>query len=460
MSKVKVGLLPLYIALYYSSSPAMTPVVNKFRDEIADQLRDEGLDVVAAPVCTVKPEFEAAVKSFEDAGCQAIVTLHLAYSPSLESSDVLAKTKLPLIVLDTTPTLSFTPSIDAGPGIDYNHGIHGVQDMCNLLNRNGKKFDIFVGHHIYSDVIKRAANGCRAAAAAGYLAGTRVGMIGDPFVGMGDFDCGDDGLASLGVTPVRAKDGDIKPELITDDEIRTEYELDQTRCDMSAVSYEDYAHTERVGLAVRRWVEENGINAFSMNFQSAGILKGFDTMPFTEASKAMARGIGYAGEGDLLTASMCGALVRAFPDATFMEMFCPDWAGGHVYFSHMGELNFKAMRRGHMVVRPFSFAPGFDPTTVYGVFKPGRATIVNTAPTADGFRLVLAEGRMVDLPKDIGTFKRAISGWFKPDLPLDKLLKKYSLAGGTHHSVLVYGACAESLAAFGRNLGLEVCVME
>ncbi|MCR5264001.1 MAG: hypothetical protein K6D94_09015 [Clostridiales bacterium] len=458
--KPKIGLLPLYIELYYSSSPDMTPVVTKFRDTIAGQLRDEGLDVLAAPVCAVRPEFEAAVKSFEDAGCCAIVTLHLAYSPSLESSDALAKTRLPIIVLDTTPTLSFTPSVDAGPAINYNHGIHGVQDMCNLLCRNGKDFTIFAGHHVYSDVIKQAADACRAAAAAERLKGMKTALIGEPFKGMGDFDCGTEALASLGVEVIKCMPGEIKPFVVVDTEIKEEYELDKKRFDVSGVSYADYEKTERVALAVREWIDQNGIGAFTMNFQSAGLVRGFDTMPFTEASKAMARGIGYAGEGDLLTASVCGAMVGVFPDATFMEMFCPDWAGNHVYFSHMGELNLRAMQRGHMALPPFSFAPCFAPTRVYGVFKPGKATIVNTAPTADGFRLVLAEGRMIDLPKDIGSFGGAISGWFKPNIPVAQLLKKYSMAGGTHHSVLVYGASAESLSVFGKQIGAEVCVIE
>ena len=92
--------------------------------------------------------------------------------------------------------------------------------------------------------------------------------------------------------------------------------------------------------------------------------------------------------------------------------------------------------------------------------KPGKACIVNMAPTAKGFRLVLAEGEMCALPDDIGSFSTAISGWFKPSMPVAKFLKKYSMAGGTHHSVLVYGASAESLSLFGKIIGAEVAVIE
>ena len=45
----------------------------------------------------------------------------------------------------------------------------------------------------------------------------------------------------------------------------------------------------------------------------------------------MARGIGYAGEGDLFTASLVSSLLSVFPETSFSEMFCPDWAGNEWY---------------------------------------------------------------------------------------------------------------------------------
>ena len=40
---------------------------------------------------------------FNDADVDAVITQHLAYSPSLESIDALMTIKAPLIVFDTTP---------------------------------------------------------------------------------------------------------------------------------------------------------------------------------------------------------------------------------------------------------------------------------------------------------------------------------------------------------------------
>jgi len=54
---------------------------------------------------------------------------------------------------------------------------------------------------------------------------------------------------------------------------------------------------------VGKWLEENNLTAFTIFFD---IIKqsGFPCMPFMRAGIAMARAIGYAGEGDVLTACM------------------------------------------------------------------------------------------------------------------------------------------------------------
>ena len=153
---MKVGLLPLYIELYDQVVPEIRPRLEAFYNTIAAMLEKEGLTVLHAPFCRLAPEFRRAVESFELQNADAIVTLHMAYSPSLESIDVLCKTELPLVVLDTTETLEFGNMQDSGE-IMFNHGIHGVMDMCSMLTRRGKAYAIAAGHYATSNVVARAA---------------------------------------------------------------------------------------------------------------------------------------------------------------------------------------------------------------------------------------------------------------------------------------------------------------
>jgi len=61
----KAGLLPLYIALYDDAVPGARPRVEAFAAEIAGALASRGIEVVSAPVCRLRGEFETAVKTFE-----------------------------------------------------------------------------------------------------------------------------------------------------------------------------------------------------------------------------------------------------------------------------------------------------------------------------------------------------------------------------------------------------------
>ncbi|MDI6775067.1 MAG: hypothetical protein QME60_06705 [Verrucomicrobiota bacterium] len=177
---------------------------------MCQELEKRGIEADPAPVCRVESEFASAVKSLEKKGADAIVTLHLAYSPSLESIRALAATQLPLVVLDTTPDSSYEPNKSPDDFIMKNHGIHGAQDLCNLLLRHGKTFILEASHWKVSDVLDRVADHARGARIASALHGSRTGIIGRAFRGMGDFSVESDKLkAYLGVTVVAAEPAEI-----------------------------------------------------------------------------------------------------------------------------------------------------------------------------------------------------------------------------------------------------------
>lgn len=171
----------------------------------------------------------------------------------------------------------------------------------------------------------------------------------------------------------------------------------------------------------------------------------------------MERGIGYAGEGDVLTASFVGALLRGFPDTTFVEIFCPDWKGGTLLLSHMGEINLRIAENKILSRVPFPFTDADDPAVVYACMRPGRAVYANLCREKDGFKLVLSGVLMQK--GDTGNFAGSVRGWMKPDIPMPEFLEKLSALGATHHSALIYGADVKALAFFGELLDLPVEVI-
>lgn len=457
----KIGLLPLYLKLYDDSMPEVRPALEDFYSTIASELGKRGLDVVQASVCRIEPEFESAVRAIEEAGADAIVTLHLAYSPSLESVGALAATKLPIIVLDTTPRNDFGPGVDPSE-IMNNHGIHGVQDLCNLLIRHGKPFQIEAGHWEKSDVLDRVVRWAWAARLASRMRKARVGRIGEPFAGMGDFQVASDVLRlKVGVETVPVDLSVLASLMPPDDdpEVASEMAEDISVFAADGVDSETHKESVRVCLAVRRWMERESLTAFTMNFNVIDRSSGLPTLPFLEASKAMSRGQGYAGEGDVLTAALVGALGSVYPETTFTEMFCPDWAGDSIFLSHMGEMNpALTSPKAELVEKPMPWLDVDAPVLLTGAFKPGEAVFVNLAPgPEDTFTLILAPVEMLDASH--ANMQNTIRGWFKPKMPVSDFLEAYSSVGGTHHAALVYADVVESLVRFGELMNWDVVIL-
>ncbi len=462
MTTLKAGLLPLYIKLYDDIHADWRQPLEAFVKNISLRLGKLGVEIEPAPVCRLEAEFKAAVKALEGKNIDALITLHLAYSPSLESANVLASTKLPIIVLDTTPDFAFGP--DTTPAlIMNNHGIHGVQDMCNLLLRNGKAFAIEVGHWEKSDVLQRIADQVRAAKLAAALRQARVGLIGKPFVGMGDFSVPATKLKQdLGVTTIQVMPSAVGRLMPNAGDVSVEAEMSNDRKAYNCKGLDPKVHRQatRVNVALDHFIKREKLSALTLNFQAVTKASGLPMMPFFGLCKAMAKGTGYAGEGDVLTAALVGSLLRVYPETSFTEMFCPDWKGGRVFLSHMGEINpALAERPPALYVRnPWIFSDAEPPVSMGACFKPGKAVFVNLAPTRDGYNLIAAPVTMVSGGNNI-KFKNTIRGWMKPALPLNDFLGEYSRSGGTHHAALVYGASLATLASFSQWMGFKfICI--
>jgi L-arabinose isomerase len=462
MQQNVIGLLPLYLALYDNIGHDARPKVEAFYRTIASEFEKRGLKVITTPICRLKPEFEDAIGKFEDSGAEAIVTLHLAYSPSLESADALAATKLPIIVCDTTPVYDFGPSQDPDQ-IMFNHGIHGVQDMCNLLVRNGKTFQIEVGHWEKSDVLDRVTALVRAAGMAAFMRRIRAGLMGEPFKGMGDFFVPAAKLKStLGIETVQLKPKAFVKlvESIGTPEIEAERAKDKERFEWGELSEEAYTRSIRIGLAIKKWIDAEQISAFSFNFLDINREAGIDTPPFLQASKLMSEGIGFGGEGDLLTASLVSTLSYANPDTSFSEMFCPDWKNNSIFLSHMGEFNYTlADGKAKLLEMDYSFSDADNPVYAVGRFKAGEFLLVDLLPLGDSYRLIIAPAAMLDI-KGKNNIADKVHGWFRPRLPIEEFLKIYSEYGGTHHLAVAYDAPVRTLEAFGRMMGWDTVVIE
>lgn len=461
--EIRVAILPLYLKLYDDLDAERRKDFYDFMNRIAAGLEAHSLNVTIAPVCRIAPEFTAAVADMEGKA-DAIITLHLAYSPSLEAIDALCNTALPIIMLSTTMEADFGLSVRASH-IMTNHGVHGVMDLACMFRRRGRHFEIVAGHFSDPQLLARTAALARAAFAVGQFRNSRALRVAPAFAGMGDFCVPESLLAErFGITVREVTVAELDAAIVgvEDDLVSAELAADRElyACE---IAEEDHVRSIRVGLGLRRLIDDGDFGAVSVNFQAFdGTERPAVTMPFLEISKGMARGIGYGGEGDILTASLVGALARSFRSVTFTEIFCADWAGDSLFLSHMGEVSPSVLaEKPRLFAKPFFIPDVPPPAVITGTARPGPAVFVNLAPGPDNsFTLIVAPVEVLQEDDSLDpTMLNSVRIWIRPRIPVASFLEEYSRNGGTHHSALVLGKVAETIAAFGRQAGFDVVII-
>jgi L-arabinose isomerase len=465
MMDITIGLLPLYAGLYDRDNPQAKYGYKNYIGEIEALFANNGVKVRVSSVGIYEDDIRIAVNSFENAGVSLIVVLFLAYHPSLESCPVLSTTKIPVALLDTTSAFAFGPDTDPAL-IEDCHGIHGVQDLCCVLQRAGKPYRVFAGHYKESDAVKRCVDYAKAAVMATTFMNSRVGLIGEPFEKMGDFAVGFEQMEKLfGIKTIRLDRQNALHHLnsLTQAEVaRADREnrsvfmieegLDNNYLDLAA----------KTGAVIKKWIASEELNAFTFNFLAFKNDPGIPAIPFAAASLLMGKGVGYAGEGDVLTAALTAALMRVYPDSTFTEMFCPDWQGNTVFMSHMGEVNHKTTSWAKLIKTTVSYVPeinGGEMPGVAGLYKEGNAVLVNLAPMAGGtFSLILAPCGICGIDSS-DRLESTVHGWLRPPMELGRFLEEYSNLGGTHHSCLCYDADINTLSEFGGIMSWKVHIL-
>lgn len=454
----KVGVLPLYLALYEEAGPELRLDMETFARLVVERLQAQGLEVVLTRTCWLRQQVEAQVAALTAAEVDLLATLHLSYSPSLEAVEALQAAPLPLLLLDTTPNPRFADHVNREELI-RNHAIHGVQDLASVLRRVGRRYELVVGYVPSSDFLEAVIEVARAAQITRALRTMRVLALGEPFSGMGDFQVEASLLEKLlGVHTERVEVDALGSYLaqVSAGDVIGENAEDMARYDCAGLVPERLTDSNRVGLAVRAMLADMGAGAFTANFTEFDVALGLHTYPFLEASKAMERGVGYAGEGDVLTAALVGALLQGFREVTFCEMFCPDWAENWILMSHMGECNLAmANQKPRLVEKALALGPLENPVVPIFPLRAGPATLVNLAPApGDTLSIIVSPVQILARALEPGLPDSPHFWIRREDRVLPDFLGDFSELGGTHHSALISGEHVGVIKRMAHMLGL------
>ena len=439
--KPKIGLLGMMIEGYEPIFPGITKVQESYAKELAEKMSAYA-DIDFPGVADNRAKIEETVEHFNKNGCDGILIVLLAYSHSSWIVRALQNNKLPIALAVLQPDDVMTPQFTE---IDFtrNQGIHGAQDNANVISRLGIPCQYFVGSRTSSEFTEFFDTFAKASMVYTRLRSTKVAVIGK-MTGMGDLFTDDMKIyEKLGVEHCYSSIGSIYNLMqeVTDEEIAREIEKEKDIFDLDPeMPNEAYAYAQRQYLAIKRFLENGGYDAFTLHFETLGEDGRFESLPFLAASKLLADGYGYAAEGDALCS--CGVFASSLiaEDASFSEMYALDYKVESILMCHAGEGNYKMARKDRkprLVYKVFNEGGLANPPTTLFSHEPGRATIVSFAPSNDGFKLLAATGEITDKCDLNGCEMPYL--FFKPDMKQEELVEEWLKFGATHHEAVMYG---------------------
>lgn len=439
--------------------------------EIANALSNE----VAIPVNIV---FKPTVKSPEEiysicaeanaaVNCIGIITWMHTFSPAKMWIRGLGILHKPLLHLHT----QFNRDIPWGEiDMDFmnlNQSAHGDREFGFIMSRMRLKRKVVVGHWQDPAVIEKINAWTRAAAGWNDWQGARFVRFGDNmrFVAVTDgdkveaemkfgFSVNTHGIGDLVKIINEVSDADV--DTLTKEYSET-YNV-SAGLKQDGAQYQSLRDAARIELGLQFFLEDGDYKGFSDTFED---LHGMIQLPGIGAQRMMAKGYGFAGEGDWKTA----ALVRAMKTMgaglkggnSFMEDYTYhfDPANPLVLGSHMLEICPSiASNKPSCEIHPLGIGGKADPVRLVFNSAAGPAINASVIDMGNRFRLLVNEVEAVEPIADLPKLPVARVLW-KPYPNMNDGCAAWILAGGAHHTCYSQNLGSEHMEDFAEMAGIE-----
>ncbi len=457
--KPRVGILGIMQDLYDDMIPGIAQRQEGYAAEIAAHLAPVG-EFIPSKAIKYREDAERAMREFESADLDGVMVVMLTYGPAMRVARLLSESRLPVLLANIQPEPNVTPAWDMAD-MTYNQGVHGAQDTANAMVRAGKRFAVLTDDWKSDGFRADAGRWARAAATVTRLKSLKTAIFGYAMNDMGDIRVDESALVrSLGPEILAVAPGDMYRgmQAVSDAQVAEVVEFEDAQFDidprLSPAEREDHA---RMQVAIEQILVDRGFGAYTAHFDAIGEDGRFSRLPLAAASSLMAKGYGYAAEGDVLTACLVSAGHTLIGDAHFTEMYAMDFPSDSILQSHMGEGNWKIARtdrRVKLIKRPLGIGRLADPPTFLFQYQPGPATLAALVSLeGERFRLVVAEGENLD-SQELPALEMPY-GQFRPASGVRACLNGWLAAGGPHHEVMNLGHHAADWKVFCQLSGIE-----
>jgi L-arabinose isomerase len=454
---LRIGLLLPVADLYHRLWSDIDQALESLGAQVANLLRDAGLEVFCTVPVSAPQDVETACGNLDAKGIDLLVIALAPYCPSGVLALTLTRSRMPVLLWPMQSISRLEPQAYEAETIKLNHGVHAVQDLANALGKAARPFGVIHGHQEQAAFRNELKTWAQAGRILGAMQDANPVQVGGHFEQMLDLQVGEDPFVHrLGIRPEVVSAGEFADLIaaVTDEQTMESMERYRRTFEIGpSVAGSLLRKTARGEVALRALLQHTDSRACGLNFLELCNDQRVADGLHVAASMLMSEGLGYAGEGDWVTAVLVRGMQQGFGVASFSEIFSIGYEDNRLLLKHWGEGNLTLARaRPRLLASQFTDTHTAEFAIVDFEFAPGPATLVNLNSTADGRgQLISIRGRIDEdhLPQIDGP--RAL---FQPDRDnVSELLTEYAYAGGSHHLALIKGAPVDVLEKVCRLAG-------
>lgn len=424
--------------------------------------------VVYKPTVKSTEEVTAIMQEANNAAnCIGVITWMHTFSPAKMWINGLKILHKPLLHFHTQFNRDIPWSTIDMDFMNLNQSAHGDREFGFMMTRMRINRKVVVGHWQDHESLSKINGWMRAAAGWHDWQGAKFARFGDNmrYVAVTEGDKVEAEL-KFGYSVNTYGVGDLVAIVnkVTDQQIdeliaiyETEYVLDES-LQKNGAEHASLREAARIEIGIETFLKNGNFKGFTTTFED---LHGLAQLPGIAAQRLMAKGYGFAGEGDWKTA----ALVRAMKvmgtglkgGTSFMEdytyHFNPD--NRMVLGSHMLEIcESIADGKPNCEIHPLGIGGKADPVRLVFNSGPGPAINASIVDMGNRFRLVVNEVMAVSSFNPLPKLPVARVLW-KPYPNMHTGCAAWILAGGAHHSCYSQSLGADHLEDFAEMAGIE-----
>lgn len=471
----RIAVFAVAHAKYWQQFPSLREKLEGYHARLCEKLSSYGAEVTDFGIIDSNMQAYELLPRLKAANCDVWFCNMITYATSSVFAPIMRDSDRPVVLTALQPLRALDYTKASTLMQLENDCICAVPEYVGVANRLGKKI---------SDVIIGCLNGdekadsaleewCRIAAVLRAVNGARIGLMGHVLEAMYDMHTDPTAVfAAFGLhVPLLEPDSLLTYEnAVTEKEIAAKSAEICERFDRpdpvsdpitKKLTDEDLRNSARSAAALEHFISDNRLDGLAYYYEG---LPGSDVRKAVSSlivgnSLLIGRGFPMCGEFDIKTCIAMLIMDRLGIGGSFAELHPFDFDNNCILIGHDGPHHI-AIAEGKPVVRSLLKYHGKEGSgaSVEFKIKEGPITMLGITQDANGrFRFVIGEGESQAgaIPPTGNTNTRAV---FKPDTC--EYIKKWVMAGPTHHYALGVGHHAETIKKIADILGIESVIVK